>query len=490
MSSKRTLAHGVALAAFSAALFLPLIGRGFVHDDFMWLAGVAHEPRWHGLSHPTPTFYTPLTWLSFKLDWTMWGLRPFPYALENLLLHICNTLLLYRLALRLWQTRAAAWWTAFGFALLYMANSWAVMWISARTHLLATLFCLAAMLAAVCYVQTERRKVWTALACVACCALSMLAKEIGVASVAASLIVVWYAGGWRRLRDSWPQGALLTGALLAALCAYLMLRAWAGALPVSANEGWYQYSFELKVLLLNLREYLSRTYLVAALIAGSIALSQKIRGGKPNVDSLARREVLLSAILFAVTIAPVILIRGRSGLYTYLPGIGAALLLGAATRSLYTAAGNERPQTWASLLPVLLLVALLCVATVGQSWKWRTMAKTNTAILRQIAEQEPQPERNTHIILRYAQPDERHRFPDGFGTWGFPFAVKLLYGEPSLRGDIVVEGKAVESVPGSAVVNYLYVADEDSPKVIRQVPRVPPSGRASVRVRVRAFRVR
>lgn len=469
MRSSCSLTHGLALAAFSAAIFLPLIGRGFVHDDFMWLASVAHQTRWYGLTHPTPTFYTPLTWLSFKLDWTLWGLRAFPYALENLLLHIVNTLLLYRLALRLWQTHTAAWWTGFGFALLYMANSWAVMWISARTHLLATFFCLAAMLAAVRYVQSERRKVFAALAVVICCALSMLAKEIGVASIAASLIVLWYAGGGlRRLRDSWAQSALLSGALLGLLCAYLMLRAWAGALSVSSNEGWYQYSFELKVLFLNLREYLSRTYLVAALIAGAIALSQKMRGGKPNLDTVSRREVLLSAMLFAVTIAPVILIRGRSGLYTYLPGIGAALLLGAAARSLYLTTDGVRPQTWVNLLPVFLLVALLCVATVGQSWKWRTMAKTNSAILRQLAQQYPQPEQNTYIILRYAQRDERHRFPDGFGTWGFPFAVKILYDEPSLRGDIVGEGNQVEPLAGSTVVNYLYVVDEGNPKVIKQ----------------------
>jgi hypothetical protein len=468
MSSNRTFTHSIALAAFSAAIFLPLIGRGFVHDDFMWLASVAYESRWHGLTHPTPTFYTPLTWLSFKLDWTLWGLRPFPYALENLLLHICNTLLLYRLALRLWQKRMAAWWTAFGFALLYMANSWAVMWISARTHLLATLFCLAAMLWVVRYVQTERGKVWAALAVVVCCALSMLAKEIGVASVAASLVVLWYAGGLKRLRVSWRQDALLACALLAVLCAYLMLRAWAGALSVSANEGWYQYSFDLKMLFLNLREYLSRTYLVAILIAGAIALSQAIRGGKPTLDAVARREVLMSALLFALTIAPVILIRGRSGLYTYLPGTGAALLLGASTRSLYSTAGNERPHTLANLLPIILLVALLTTAMIGQSWKWRTMAKTNSAILRQIAEQEPQPERSTLIILSYTLPDRRHRFPDGFGTWSFPFAVRLLYDAPHLDGIIAGEESQTERDVRCTEVNYLYVAGEDSPKVIKQ----------------------
>jgi hypothetical protein len=194
-----------------------------------------------------------------------------------------------------------------------------------------------------------------------------------------------------------------------------------------------------------------------------------MRGATPRLDSLTRREVLLSVMLFALTIAPVILIRGRSGLYTYLPGTGAALLLGAAAQSLYSTGERVvRPRTWVNLLPIILLVAMLSLATVGQSWKWRTMAKTNSVILRQIREQGPQPERNTHIILRYAQRDERHRFPDGFGTWGFPFAVKLLYGDPNIRGDIVGEAKEVESVADSREVNYLYASGEDGPKVIKQ----------------------
>jgi hypothetical protein len=464
--------HGMALVAFSSALFLPLIGRGFVHDDFMWLYNVAYQTRWYGLTHPTPTFYTPLTWLTFKLDWTLWGMRPFPIAFENLLLHIINTLLLYRLALRLWRSHVAAWWAAFGFALLYLANSWAVMWISARTHLLATLFCLAAMLSVARFVQMERRRLLAAIAVVVCCALSMSAKEIGVASVAASVIVLWYAAGFARLRSERAATALLLVALFATLAAYFMLRSWAGALSVASQEGWYSYAFEFKVFFSNLREYLSRTYLVAALLAGAIALSQTIRGGSPSLNSIRRREVLLSVMFFAATIAPVILIRGRSGLYTYLPGTGAALLLGAAARSLYeapTLEGESRRKRWVGLLPLVLSVAVLSVATVGQSLKWRTMARTNTSILRQIAQQDPQVRRNANIILSYAERDGRHRFPDGFGTWGFPFAVKLLYRDPSLSGQIVREGSAaVETVSSSGEVNYLYVAGEDFPKVLKR----------------------
>jgi hypothetical protein len=96
------------------------------------------------------------------------------------------------------------------------------------------------------------------------------------------------------------------------------------------------------------------------------------------------------------------------------------------------------------------------------------MAKTNSSILRQIAQQDPQPERNTHIILRYEQRDERRRFPDGFGTGGFPFAVKLLYADPTLRGDIVGAANQAEPVSDARQVNYSYVAGEDGPKVIRQ----------------------
>ncbi|MDQ1557615.1 MAG: protein O-mannosyl-transferase [Pyrinomonadaceae bacterium] len=471
MRSYPSLKHDLWLAAFSVALFLPLIGGGFVHDDFVWLYNVAYRPHTYGLTHPIQDFYTPVTWLSFKLDWALWGFQAFPIAFENLLLHVGNTLLLYRLAWRLWGSRAAAWWAAFGFALFYMANSWAVMWISARTHLLATLFCLAAMLAAARYAAGRRRKLSSAIAIIACCALAMLSKEIGVASVAAVVIVLGYAGGWRRARDVWAADGLLIAALLAVLCGYLALRAWAGAVSVSSHEGWYQYAFEPGVFLSNLREYLSRTFLLAAIVAGAITLSQYLRGVRPRMKNIVtRREVAFSAALFAATIAPVILIRGRSGLYTYLPGVGAALLLGAAARALYECApvAARRAHTWLSLSPIVIVAAALCVATIGQSWKWRTMAKTNTAVLAQMTQQELQPGRGARIVLRYATRDESNRFPDGFATWGFPFAVKLLYQEPDLNGEIATEAATVEANGGSREVVFQYSVEDGHPRVSKR----------------------
>ena len=88
--------HLLLLVVFQLALYLPLIGRGLVFDDFQHVYSTAHEPISHGLTRVQGgPFYDPVAWLAFKLDWMLWRGRSFPMAAENLLVHIANTLLLY-----------------------------------------------------------------------------------------------------------------------------------------------------------------------------------------------------------------------------------------------------------------------------------------------------------------------------------------------------------------------------------------------------------
>ncbi|HNL39122.1 MAG TPA: hypothetical protein PKH43_08310, partial [Saprospiraceae bacterium] len=51
----------------------------------------------------------PLTWLSLELDYELYGLQPWGFHLTNLLLHTCNTLLVY--VLFRWTT-GAVWRSA------------------------------------------------------------------------------------------------------------------------------------------------------------------------------------------------------------------------------------------------------------------------------------------------------------------------------------------------------------------------------------------
>ena len=149
--------HLLALAAFSYGLYLPGAGRGFVQDDFAHLHSAAFTPLSQGLTTAQAgPFFTPLVWLTFRLDWALWGMRSFPPAVENITLHTLNTVLVYCLALRLWGSGAAAWWAAFGFALLFPANNWAVMYTATRAHVLATFFYLAALIAATFYERTRK----------------------------------------------------------------------------------------------------------------------------------------------------------------------------------------------------------------------------------------------------------------------------------------------------------------------------------------------
>src|SRR5437870_8859442 len=119
--------HLLTLAAFSAALFMPMMGRGFILDDFGHLFVAGQESVRFGLTRASGgPYYAPVAYGSFKVDWILWGARPFPWAVSNLLLHIANTWLLYFVALGPWRPHAAAWWAGFGFALSFPANVAAV----------------------------------------------------------------------------------------------------------------------------------------------------------------------------------------------------------------------------------------------------------------------------------------------------------------------------------------------------------------------------
>ncbi len=450
---------------------MPMMGRGFIHDDFMHLYSAASQSVEDGLAHSfVKNFYTPITWLTFRLDLLLWGSsHPYPLAFVNLLIHTTNVLLLYRLAWELWKSSIAAWWTGFGFALLFPANTWAVMWIATRAHLLATVFYLAAMLTALWFARTEKRKVVAASAVMVCAALAMFAKESGVTVIAAVCIVILYDGSLRGQRFAFSRVMPLLAALVALLSFYFVLRIQAGALAPSVSNGeWYSYVLSANVLGRNLMRYGWRTYGILTLVALAITASLIIRGARPRLNLLTRHDVLFSLLLFLTAVAPFVLLPGRSGIYTYLPGVGAALLLGVAVRSLY-----QSPEDFVARRALLALVpvsitAMVCVGfTVGHSLKWMQMAMMTTNVLRQLSAQQPQVKSNTLIVLTYLEADRRHRFPEGFAEWGFPFAVKLLYRDSTLDAKII-RGQETRMMSGDAAeIHFAYTLENGAPKIIK-----------------------
>jgi hypothetical protein len=75
------------------------------------------------------------------------------------------------------------------------------------------------------------------------------------------------------------------------------------------------------------------------------------------------------------------------------------------------------------------------------------------------------------FILTYKSPDNVHRFPEGFATWGFRFAIKTLYKDQSLDGLIVAENEPVDTNGYHQFTRFVYSLDSrGEPRVIKAGP--------------------
>ena len=103
-----SLTVAVAVAAATAVAFLPILGNGFVtlDDVAMFLENPSYRGLgWAQVRWAFTTFhlghYAPLTWLSYSVDYLIWGLDPRGYHLTSLVLHVAVALVLYGLTRRI-----------------------------------------------------------------------------------------------------------------------------------------------------------------------------------------------------------------------------------------------------------------------------------------------------------------------------------------------------------------------------------------------------
>jgi hypothetical protein len=445
------------------ALFLPIIGHGFVFDDFLLLTTLAFHPFSYGLTHAHGNFYTPLTWIWYKTDWSLWGMNAFPFAVGDLVLHIANCLLVYRLALTLYRDESAAGWTALGFTLLFPANPWAMMWIATRAHILVAFFYLAALNATLWFTRTNRHRFLAGIGVFLLAAGAIFAKEDGITVVLAVAIVMFYEKQLTR-----TSSLLLLTSFVFLVAVYFWLRRGSGAEGIDFSaKRMYGLHLSFGVLFENLGLNVMRTYGCLGLIAAALGLTRYLQTRSFNLSFFSPRQAGLSIALFLVAIAPFILLRLKLGIYMYLAGACAALLLGALVRAL-----NDSPQmirqtsrSLATLIPVLFIVVVLAGKVLSHSYRWMKMADTSTAILSQIKAQAPDVHLPTAIVLRYSGPDEVHRFPDNFSTWSFPNAMQVLYLTPTLKAFLVQEPETVPATARASAIYFNYVADSRSPTV-------------------------
>jgi len=170
-----------------------LIATSRLHsfDDFL---SIFTSPMMKG-QLPNALFFRPLTSLTWGVDELIWGLNPLGYHLTDLVVHVVNCLLLFRLVRRTarWQrggeeqgdriTRGdvEAFVAGIVFAIHPIAME-TVPAIARRPDLLFGLFTLLALNSALSYLQHERRG--SVLAIAACCVLGLASKDSAVVVLA------------------------------------------------------------------------------------------------------------------------------------------------------------------------------------------------------------------------------------------------------------------------------------------------------------------
>jgi protein O-mannosyl-transferase len=220
------------LVFITLGIYYPVIFAPFnsVDDVKManWLLNADHLSI-KGLFLPGGSgyYYRPLLGLSFWVDKEFWGLQESFMHLENILLHAANAVLVFYLALRIFQRlgffdNLLPFAAALLFA-LHPLNTEAVNWISGRTDLLAGFFILLSMFTL--YGALERTNIFLGVAAASLMLLSCLAKETAIFYYPAAIFMIFChdAADLPLLRRISKRGALY-GIFTAAALLYFYIR--------------------------------------------------------------------------------------------------------------------------------------------------------------------------------------------------------------------------------------------------------------------------
>ena len=156
------------IIALGALVYVNSLGGDFIWDDIAFIRDNQLIQSWSnaprvfsqdvakslapGGGGVRYNFYRPLQILTYMLDYSVWGLKPFGYRLTNLIFHILAALALFWLLLVLFENQLFAF-LASAFFVVHPVHTEAVAFISGRADPMALFFML---LTFVFYVRIEK----------------------------------------------------------------------------------------------------------------------------------------------------------------------------------------------------------------------------------------------------------------------------------------------------------------------------------------------
>ena len=143
--------------------------------------------------------FKPITFLSWNLEYRIWGADPFIFHFNNLLLHVFNTILVFYIVLSASKyfkcTEPNKSQVAFFIALVFAVHPMhveSVAWATERKDVLYSFFYLGGILSYLAYMKTGSLK-WLVLT-VVCYPLSMFSKSTGITLIVLLPLLDYMAG--------------------------------------------------------------------------------------------------------------------------------------------------------------------------------------------------------------------------------------------------------------------------------------------------------
>ena len=432
MTTERVAAHSGRAKIFGATLFAAaalaaysgVLPSYFLSDDFGQIGRVLAGDLSVTWGRDHGGFFRPLFVLSLLVDAKLWGRAPLGYHLTSVLLHALNACLVSLLALRLAPRAGIGGGAARRFALaagliflVHPSHTEAVTWISGRADLLATCFCLLALLASerddaagplAPGRQPAARPLYARLAAPLLFALALLSKE---AAAGLPVIVFLLALGRSPRRGARAAHPLREAAPFAAVLAvFAAVRAAALGTFLGGYGAGHHLNFThsmivsqllrcpLRALLpaVALRSFpflesraLSPTLIVLGcvlVVALAVALSRA--GGRRALASFVGRNrfAWLLAALFLAALLPAINLRvdvftTQGERFLYLPTVFSSALL---ARVLLGGANSSRRRRARTAL-LCALLALYAFSLRAANEDWREAARLSRAVVEGVA---------------------------------------------------------------------------------------------------------
>jgi len=193
-SRTRAWLFGLLLAAVTIFMYQPAWNGGFLWDDDAYVTNNELLTAPNGLrriwfSLDSPSQYFPLVYTTFRIEHALWGLNPSGYHWINLLLHVANALLVWRVLVRL---KVPGAWLAGAIFALHPVHVESVAWITERKNVLMGFFFLLTLLAWIAFLDERTKRPWRfyGLALILY-VLALSAKTTACTLPAALLLILW-----------------------------------------------------------------------------------------------------------------------------------------------------------------------------------------------------------------------------------------------------------------------------------------------------------